>query len=110
MVQLPDFYNSLIFRDRSGGLEIHETFDEVIVVLEGNATLKTGGKPENVRTLKPGELRGSSAMGATPHVLSRGAVVHLEANTPHQVFVPRNGRVLYVDVKIRHSAAASTGP
>jgi len=110
LVQQPDFYSSLIFRDKSGEVEIHQNFDEVMVVLEGNATVKTGGTAENVRPLRPGELRGSSATGATPHALSKGAVVHIEANTPHQVFVPPDGHLLYIDVKIKHPVDSSQTP
>jgi mannose-6-phosphate isomerase-like protein (cupin superfamily) len=110
LVQQPDFYSSLIFRDKSGEVEIHQNFDEVMVVLEGNATVKTGGTAQNVSTLRPGELRGSSATGATSHALSKGAVVHIEANTPHQVFMPPDGHVLYIDVKIKHPVDSSRTP
>lgn len=104
LVQQPSYYSSLIFRDKSGEVEIHQNFDEVMVVIEGRATVKTGGTAENMNTLRSGELRGSSATGATPHALSKGAVVHIESNTPHQVFVPPDGHVLYIDIKIKHPA------
>lgn len=103
LASYPGFYTALIYRDKSGQVEIHRDFDEVMIVLDGKATVQTGGKPENVRPIGPGEMRGSAATGATAHALDKGATVHILANTPHQVIVPPGGHVSYVDVKIRHT-------
>ncbi len=107
LASYPGFYTMLIYRDRNGQVEIHQDFDEVVVVLQGQATLRTGGAPENVRAIGPGELRGTAATDAASHLLSEGATVHIPANTPHQVFVPAGSHVVYVDVKIRHGVGES---
>jgi mannose-6-phosphate isomerase-like protein (cupin superfamily) len=96
------FYTSLIYRNATGEVEIHTRFDEIVVVVDGEATVKTGGKPIAVRTIAPGELRGKSAEGASPTSLRQNAVVTIPAGTPHQVIVPDGGHVTYLDVKIEH--------
>lgn len=74
-----------------------------MIVMDGKATLFTGGTAQNVKTTKPGELRGASIQGGTPAEMKKGNMVHIPANTPHQVFVPSGGSVTYIDVKIAHA-------
>lgn len=99
----PHFYTSLIYRNKTGEVEIHTNFDEIVMVVNGDATVKTGGKAIDVRTIAPGELRGKAAEGASPTSLRQNAVVTIPAGTPHQVVVPDGGHVTYLDVKIEHS-------
>jgi mannose-6-phosphate isomerase-like protein (cupin superfamily) len=96
------YYTQLVYRDRNGVVEIHSQFDEIMIVMAGNATVITGGAAQNVKTTKPGELRGTSILGGTPAEMEKGNLVHIPANTPHQVFVPSGGSVTYIDVKIAH--------
>jgi mannose-6-phosphate isomerase-like protein (cupin superfamily) len=103
IAKYPEFYTMLVFRDKSGEVEIHNQFDEIMIVTGGKATVVTGGTPQNVRTLKPGELRGTSIDDGTPNPMEKGNMVHIPANTPHQVFVPAGGSVTYIDVKIEHA-------
>lgn len=99
----PGFYTALIYRTETGEVEIHKLFDEIVVVVDGDATVRTGGKAIDVRTIGPGEMRGKSAGGASPIILKENTVVTIPAGTPHQVFVPAGGHVTYLDVKIEHS-------
>lgn len=96
----PGFYTSLIYRNKTGEVEIHTDFDEVVVVIDGDATVQTGGKAIGIRTIAPGELRGKSAEGSSPTSLKPNAVVTIPAGTPHRVFVPDGGHVTYIDLKI----------
>jgi mannose-6-phosphate isomerase-like protein (cupin superfamily) len=102
IAKYPGFYTMLVFRDKGGEVEIHNQFDEIMIVVGGKATVVTGGTPQNVRTLKPGELRGTSIEGGMPNPMEKGNMVHIPVNTPHQVFVPAGGSVTYIDVKIEH--------
>jgi mannose-6-phosphate isomerase-like protein (cupin superfamily) len=92
----------LVFRDKSGEVEIHNQFDEIMIVIGGKATVVTGGTAKNIRTLRPGELRGTSILDGTQNPMEKGNMVHIPVNTPHQVFVPAGGSVTYIDVKIEH--------
>ena len=53
----------LSFRSRDGEAEMHENFADVFYVLEGRATLVTGGTVTGARLIKPGETRGDSIEG-----------------------------------------------
>src|SRR5580692_3395337 len=46
-------------RTASGGAEIHAHFDDVMLVMEGNATLVTGGDVIDAHTRDNGETAGS---------------------------------------------------
>lgn len=102
IAKYPGFYTMLVFRDKSGEVEIHNQFDEIMIVMDGKATVVTGGTANNVRTLRPGELRGTSIQGGIQNPMEKGNMVHIPLNTPHQVFVPAGGSVTYIDVKIEH--------
>jgi mannose-6-phosphate isomerase-like protein (cupin superfamily) len=49
----------LSFRSRDGEAEVHENFADVFYVLDGRATLVTGGTVAGARLTKPGETRGT---------------------------------------------------
>lgn len=100
--QYPQYYTQLIVRTASGEVEIHQQYDELVIVRSGSADVYTGGTPQNLRTIKPGELRGSAAPGSTPTSLKAGTLVYIPAGTPHQVIVPPQGAVAYIDVKVLH--------
>src|SRR5580692_12727139 len=53
-------YSMLAFRSQSGKAELHEKFADFYVVVEGKATLVSGGKMVNGKTTAPGEVRGDS--------------------------------------------------
>ena len=50
----------LAIRDRDGKAELHQQFGDVFVVLQGTATLVTGGTIASPTTTAPGEIRGAS--------------------------------------------------
>ncbi len=86
-------------RDRPGQAEVHAGETDVIYVLEGEATLVTGGRVVNGATTAPGELRGSSIEGGTGRALGAGDFVIVPAGVPHW-FSKVNGPFLYYVVKV----------
>ena len=50
----------LAFRNQSGKAELHEKFADFYVVVDGKATLVSGGHMVNGATTAPGEVRGDS--------------------------------------------------
>lgn len=100
--QYPQYYTQLIVRTRSGEVEIHQNYDEVMIIRNGSATVYTGGDPQNLRTVRPGEQRGSGAIGGKPTTLAPGTLAYIPAGTPHQVVVPAQGSIAYIDIKVAH--------
>ncbi len=63
--EYPQHTTMLLFRTRDGQAELHENFADIFFVLEGRATLLTGGRLTGAETIAPGELRGVSIDGGS---------------------------------------------
>jgi mannose-6-phosphate isomerase-like protein (cupin superfamily) len=90
----------LSFRSRDGEAEIHENFADVFYVLEGRATLVTGGTVTGARMIKPGETRGDSIEGGARQEMRAGDVAHVPAGLPHQMLVAGEQTVTCLVVKV----------
>jgi mannose-6-phosphate isomerase-like protein (cupin superfamily) len=77
----------LSFRARDGEAELHENFADLFFVLDGRATLLTGGMVKGAETSGPGEIRGKSIEGGVRQELRAGDVAHVPAGVPHQMLV-----------------------
>jgi len=100
LVTYPNHYTMLAYRNQSGGGEVHEQFADIFVVLQGSATLITGGKLVDPSTTKPGELHGTAVEGGTETALSEGDVVHIPAHLPHQLLIQSGQDFIYYVVKV----------
>jgi len=87
-------------RDKPGQAEVHSLETDIFYVLEGNATLVTGGTAVEAKEVAPGEIRGARIEGGETHRLSKGEVIIVPNNTPHW-FKEVNGEFLYYTIKVR---------
>ena len=87
-------------RSTPGQAEIHTKDTDVVYVLNGEATLTTGGRAVDAKTTAPDELRGVSIDGGETRSLAKGDVVVIPAGVPHQ-FVKVTNPFLYFVVKVR---------
>jgi mannose-6-phosphate isomerase-like protein (cupin superfamily) len=97
----PNHHTMISFRNKSGKGELHEQDADVMFILDGSTTLVTGGSLVNPKTTAPNEVRGDSVKGGTSVTLHKGDVVHIPANTPHQMLLPAGGSVEYFVVKVQ---------
>jgi glc operon protein GlcG len=86
-------------REAPGEVEYHERVTDIMHVLEGSATVVTGGEMVDTREVVPGELRARTSEGGTPHRLSEGDVLAIPSGLPHQ-FVEVSDPFLYFVVKV----------
>jgi len=86
-------------REAPGEVEYHERVVDVMRVVDGTATVITGGEIEEAREVGPGELRGKAVAGGTTHTLSAGDVLAIPNGVPHQ-FVEVSDPFLYFVVKV----------
>ena len=86
-------------REGPGEVEYHEHVVDVMHVLEGAATVVTGGEMIDAREVAPGELRAGTVEGGTPHRLAVGDVLAIPNGVPHQ-FVEVSNPFLYFVVKV----------
>lgn len=87
-------------RDQPGIAEIHTLDTDIVYVLEGTATLVTGGTAVEPKTIAPNELRGKYIEGGETRKLVPGDVVIIPDHVPHwfkEVSTPFN----YYVVKVR---------
>src|SRR5437762_9827121 len=71
-------------RAEPGQAEIHTIDTDVIYVVEGSATLVTGGKVPDAKPIAPNELRGSKIAGGQEHHIGKGDGVMIPNGLPHQ--------------------------
>jgi glc operon protein GlcG len=86
-------------RDAPGQAEVHVRDTDVLYVLEGSATLVTGGRVAEGAEIAPDEIRGPRIEGGMPRALSPGQVVVVPNGTPHW-FESVRGPFVYYVVKV----------
>ena len=88
----------LVVRAKTGQVEIHANYDDVFVVLDGEATEMTGGTVVDARTTPDGETKGSRLEGGVSTPVGKGDVIHIAANTPHwMVIAPGKSCAYYLE-------------
>jgi len=87
----------LAIRTKSGRAEFHAASADAFFVVQGHAALITGGTIINPQGT--GEVRGDSVQGGVRAELRVG-VVHIPAETPHQLLLDGTDPFVYVLIKI----------
>jgi quercetin dioxygenase-like cupin family protein len=86
-------------REAPGLAEIHTRDTDIVYVLEGAATLVTGGKALQLKTIAPDEIRGTGIDGGEVRRIVKGDVVVIPNGVPHW-FKQVDGPLLYYVVKV----------
>lgn len=86
-------------REAPGLAEVHVRDTDIIYVLEGNATIVTGGTAVRTKSVGPDELRGPSIEGGKITKLAKGDVLVVPSGTAHQ-FTEVSAPFLYYVVKV----------
>ena len=77
----------LSVRTKSGGAEVHQHWNDVMIVERGSATLITGGTAVDPKQHGEGESIGTKIEGGQSRTISPGDVVTVRAGTPHQLIL-----------------------
>ena len=99
----PHHFTMLAFRNRSGGGEVHQNYADVFFIVDGRATLVTGGEVVEPKSTGPGETLGTSVKGGSRQELKAGDVVHIPASMPHQMLLAEGDTVTYFVVKVEET-------
>ncbi len=86
-------------RSTPGRAEAHAAHAHIWYIVEGEATLVTGGTIVNVQTEAPGEPRGSGIDRGRAQRLTKGDVIVIPAGVPHQ-YTEVQSPVAYYSVNV----------
>jgi len=81
-------------RVEPGKAEIHTLDTDVIYVVDGSATLVTGGKAVDAKEIAPNEIRGTKIEGGEEHQITKGELIVIPNGVPHQ-FTAVRGELHY---------------
>lgn len=70
-------------RTEAGSVEVHTKYADVFYIVEGGATIITGGKVIGQTMTNSDEPRGTSIEGGDPHEVGAGDVMVIPAGVPH---------------------------
>jgi glc operon protein GlcG len=85
-------------REGPGVAEVHDWETDVVYVLEGSATVVTGGSVVDGKVIEPGQVRGAAIQGGETRRIGQGDVVVIPAGVPHW-FKEVSGPLTYFVVK-----------
>jgi mannose-6-phosphate isomerase-like protein (cupin superfamily) len=94
-------------REGPGMAEIHTRDTDIAYVLQGSATLVTGGTAVDAKAIGPEELRGTAIQGGETRQLNAGDVVVIPNGVPHW-FKEVTAPFLYYVVKVRQAPRPTT--
>ena len=100
IVETNDYKIHASRREGPGMAEIHTRDTDIAYVLQGSATLVTGGAAVDARPTGPEEIRGSGIRGGETRRLVPGDVVVIPNGIPHW-FKEVEAPFLYYVVKVR---------
>ncbi len=107
LLEVEDYKIHASRRESQPGLaEVHTRDTDIIYVLQGSATLVTGGSAQELKTTGPEELRGSGIENGESREIKAGDVVVVPNGTPHW-FKQVDGPLLYYVVKVRQDGRDS---
>ena len=86
-------------RDAAGQAEVHATDTDIFYVLEGTATIVTGGDVVDAKDTAANERRGSAIKGGATRTLAKGDVLIIPNGVAHQ-FTEVKAPFLYYTVKV----------
>jgi mannose-6-phosphate isomerase-like protein (cupin superfamily) len=92
-------------REAPGMAEVHVYDTDIIYVLDGAATIVTGGAVVDAKTTAPGEIRGPSIARGNSQRLTKGDLFVVPNGVPHW-FASVDAPFLYYVVKATDTAGA----
>jgi len=87
-------------RTVAGNPEVHQNFLDVQFVLDGSATLVTGGTVSGGAETAPGEIRGGTISGGETRRVKKGDFLVIPEGVPHWVKALSSKEFLYIVVKV----------
>jgi mannose-6-phosphate isomerase-like protein (cupin superfamily) len=107
ILHLAPYNANLEYRSSVGPAAVHEREAEMFYVLDGSATLTTGGKLTEEKRTNAENLTGTGIEGGNDQAVAKGDVVIVPENTPHW-FSKINGTIVLMSLHVPRTMAAGT--
>jgi mannose-6-phosphate isomerase-like protein (cupin superfamily) len=102
MIQLAPYNVSLEYRAAVANAAVHETEAELFYVVDGSATLVTGGKLTGENRTNAENLTGSGIEGGVSRHVAKGDFIMVPERTPHW-FSAIDGTVVLMSLHLSHA-------
>ena len=103
ILTLAPYAANLEHRTATAPPSVHEAHAELFYVVEGAATLITGGKLVDEKRTNGTNLTGAAIAGGEPRPIAKGDVFFVPQNTPHQIVDPKGGEVILISMHVPRS-------
>jgi len=106
ILQLAPYGANLEYRTSVGPASVHEQEAELFYVIDGAATLVTGGKLANEKRTNAANLTGTAIEGGKSQAVAKGDFVIVPENTPHW-FSAIDGTIVLMSLHVPRTGAAT---
>ena len=107
MIRLDPYNVSLEYRAAVANAAVHETEAELFYVIDGSATLVTGGKLRNETRTNAANLSGSGIEGGQSRHVAKGDFIMVPEGQPHW-FSAIDGTVVLMSLHLPHAPKPAT--
>ena len=107
MIRLDPYNVSLEYRAAVANAAVHETEAELFYVIDGSATLVTGGKLKNESRTNAANLTGSGIDGGQSRHVAKGDFIMVPDGVPHW-FSAIDGTVVLMSLHLPRAPKATT--
>ncbi len=98
-LETPEYRVGMARREGPGDAEVHDIDTDIFYVVEGRATLLSGGEMIDPRTVAPGEHRASSTRGGETRTVMKGDIIVIPRTVPHWFNEVSEAPFIYLVVK-----------
>ncbi len=106
ILQLAPYNANLEYRASVGPAAVHETEAEIFYVIDGSATMMTGGKLVNETRTNASNLTGTAIEGGTSRAVAKGDFIIVPEKTPHW-FSAINGTIVLMTLHVPRPVGAA---
>ena len=106
ILQLAPYNANLEYRASVAPGAVHEREAEIFYVIDGSATMVTGGKLVNQTRPNPDNLSGTGIEGGVSQAVAKGDFIVVPENTPHW-FSAINGSIVLMTLHVPRPVPAS---
>jgi mannose-6-phosphate isomerase-like protein (cupin superfamily) len=104
ILTLAPYGANLEYRTGVGPAAVHDKEAELFYVIDGSATLTTGGKLANEKRTNAENLTGTGIVGGKSQAMAKGDVAIVPENTPHW-FSAIDGTIVLMSLHVPRSGA-----